>query len=895
MAVPTPETQFTRDILGNYVCNTFAEATSSGPFDVVIIGGGTFGLVLAQDLFFRTRRFGPGSVQGDSLRPANYRILVLEGGPFSLPEHTQDIPNLQLYPPGTQPSASSALPATRQELIAQGKDRQPILENWGLPWNSTERFGGLAYTLGGRSLYFGGWSPRYLQTEMHTVPIGSITAETLWPAAVVQDLTLEPGQRGFQLEAAQQTGVSAANDFINGALHNFYRQARFGAYGAIPNTIPLAELPDYTAESPEDTTADLRAQLNAHPDPANPARPDPAFVASLKLDAPLAVQAIARPGFFPFNKFSSVPLGITGARAAIGEAGANNNAFKRLMIVPNCHVKRLTTRSYTLATGVNVEEVVGIDTSDGFIDLSGTIGGNSNRRPMVVLALGAIESARVARLSVPGVPNANQIGANFMVHLRKNVSFTVPLPAVPNLTDQEVSALLVRCRANLADGTPVHFHLQITASAVPPGPGGGGRSDVLLFQNVPDLDNIRIFSQTPPGQVDVSIRAVGEMVPNLVNNSVVVPFPPDNDEFTVARATVNVVRSATDNQVMNLMDAAIDAVAQQVFGVPAPQARAAGVAPDGLGTTYHESGTLRMGDDPALSVVNADSQFHSVTNLYAGDASVLPTCGSANPVMNGVALRRRQAKRIAPEGDGIGNPPVRPVRPFFQPAMPAVAPLPGTVIQLFDGHSLTNWRMAGRGTFHAIDGALQSVPSFDLGLLWCTIPMPQNYRLELEFFTRTFQTNSGVFVRFRNPESTGYYNPAWSAVFIPGMPVVPNGFEVQIDNTGAPDGLPKHQTGAVYAVNYPGDPNPDPTLPPAQPGDFVNPQNALVQAWNQYRVEVRGDAFTVNLNSTNTSQYTNTDPNRGRFSALEPTFIGLQSYSNYSFTTAFRNIRITVL
>jgi len=56
MAIPTPETQFTRDILGNYVCNTFAEAIASGPFDVVIIGGGTFGLVLAQDLFGRSSR-----------------------------------------------------------------------------------------------------------------------------------------------------------------------------------------------------------------------------------------------------------------------------------------------------------------------------------------------------------------------------------------------------------------------------------------------------------------------------------------------------------------------------------------------------------------------------------------------------------------------------------------------------------------------------------------------------------------------------------------------------------------------------------------------------------------------------------------------------------------------
>lgn len=193
-----------------------------------------------------------------------------------------------------------------------------------------------------------------------------------------------------------------------------------------------------------------------------------------------------------------------------------------------------------------------------------------------------------------------------------------------------------------------------------------------------------------------------------------------------------------------------------------------------------------MGDNPAQSVVNPDGQFHYVTDLYAGDASVLPTCGSANPVMNGVALRRRLAKRLVPEGDGIGNPlSGRPIRPFFQPAMPAPPPNPGTVIQLFDGQTLANWRMAGRGTFHVIDGALQSVPSFDLGLLWCTIPMPQNYRLELEFFIRTFQTNSSVFIRFRNPESTGYYNPAWSAVFIQGLSAVPSGFEVQIDNIGA--------------------------------------------------------------------------------------------------------------
>ncbi len=873
---PTPETPFTRDILGNYVCNSFSEAQNSGPFDVIIIGGGTFGLALAQDLLFRTQQQGLGALPEDSSwRPAGFRILVLEAGPFALPEHTQDIPNLQLYPP---------LPATRQELIAQGLQAQPRLENWGLPWNSNERFGGLAYCLGGRSLYFGGWSPRYLATEMHRAAVGAIGADTLWPAAVIEDLTLEPIIHGFQLQAAKQTGVSAANDFINGVLHDFLRRTLFAAYGAIPNAIPLAQMPDYTVEAPEDITAALSQQLAAPPYAG--------FQLSLALDAPLSVQAVTRPGFFPFNKFSSVPLGITAARQAFSEAGTNNSA-KRLMIVPNCHVKRLMTRTYTLATGTVVQEVIGIDTGNGPLDLSGVIAGNVNRRPVVVLAAGAIESARLAMLSLPGLPNGPQMGRNLMVHLRKNVSFTIaPLP-VP-LAEQELSALLVRCRVNLADGTPAHFHLQINASAVPPGPAGGGRSDALLFQSVPDLDHVRIFSQTAPGQLDVVIRAVGEMLPNPQNNNVVLPLPADNDEYGMPRATVNVVRGARDIEVMGFMDATMDAVAQILgFG---PPLNAGGQPADGLGTTYHESGTLRMGENPALSVTNPDGQFHYVANLYAGDASVLPTCGSANPVMNGIALRRRLARRLAPEGDGVGNPvaPARHVAPFFQPPIPA-PPLPGTVVQLFDGQSLANWRMAGHGTFHVVDGALQSVPSFDLGLLWCTIPMPQNYRLELDFFTRTFQTNSGVFVRFRNPQSTGYYNPAWSAVFVPGFPSTPNGFEVQIDNTGAPDGRSKHRTGAVYAVNYPNDGPDDPALPPAQPGDFVNPQNALVLAWNSYRIDVQGDVITVNLNGVATAKYTNTDPNRGRFVAAEPTFVGLQSYSNYSFTTAFRNIRITVL
>jgi choline dehydrogenase-like flavoprotein len=921
MPITTEDTSFTHDILGRYVCNTFAEAKNSGTFDIIIIGGGTFGLTLAQDLFERSRPFG------GTIKPANYRILVLEGGPFTLPEHVQDLPSMSLASPGTvqadlttlrdTPSGprilnvGNALAATRLELIMSGLDKQAVFENWGIPWNSTTRFGGLAYCLGGRSLYFGGWSPRYLATEMETAPADPVKSAFPWPQTVVDDLN-----KRYFLEAARQTGASTSNDYIAGDMQNFYRQRLFSMYPTIPNVVSLNELPDYAAEAFEDQGQGIKDILSGNvPPPSGGSLAD--FQNSLRVDAPLAVQILSRPGFFPFNKFSSVPLGIAATRKAFGIATDKiGNTDKGIMIVANCHVKGLRTRSYTVATGTTVQEIDGIfvrskDTGDDFLDLSGAVQGNIQRRPMVILAMGAIESARMAFLT-PGVasaPNGGIVGNNLMVHLRKNSQFTVTIPASLTLNDRELTALLVRCRAKVS-GAFVHYHFQISASANPTG-AGAGSSDALLFQSVPDLDNIRRFEETAPGEIDVSIRSVGEILPNP-QNSVTVPTAPgtvDLDEALVPRATATLVPRTSagnniDSQVMNLMNQGIDFIAQNLFGATpgTKYTPAANIQPDGLGTTFHESGTLRMGEDPAKSVVNPDGQFHFVTNLYAGDAAVLPTCGSSNPVMNGVAIRRRLARRLVPEGDSG-----QPLRPFVQYPPPATPPPTGTVITLFDGKSFANWRMSGRGTFHVIDSALQSVPSFDLGMLWCTIPMPQNYALELEFFIRTFQTNSGVFVRFKNPDGvlaadgTPFSNPAWSAVF--------SGFEIQIDNTGAGQPMPGmaiHRTGAVYAVSYPGNPSEIVGFPPATPGDFVNPQDAAVLGWNQYRIEVSNNVIRVALNGANTAKYTIPDPavvhfpapydqNRGRFPATEPTFAGLQSYSNYGYTTAFRNIRVTVL
>ena len=53
-------------------------------------GGGMFGAALARKMCFRSERLR----DNDASDLCNYRILVLEAGPYSLPEYVQNLPTL---------------------------------------------------------------------------------------------------------------------------------------------------------------------------------------------------------------------------------------------------------------------------------------------------------------------------------------------------------------------------------------------------------------------------------------------------------------------------------------------------------------------------------------------------------------------------------------------------------------------------------------------------------------------------------------------------------------------------------------------------------------------------------------------------------------------------------
>src|SRR6266516_7881884 len=155
-SIAVQDTTFAVDVMGRYICNTWDEAVNNGgvAFDAVVIGAGMFGAYCAEKIF----------------RHANLRVLVLEAGPFLVSEHVQNLARIGLNVANTTAVPDAASDPGTQALV------------WGIPWRSQVGFPGLAYCVGGRSLYWGGWSPRLTTADLAG-----------WPADVARYLQSATG------------------------------------------------------------------------------------------------------------------------------------------------------------------------------------------------------------------------------------------------------------------------------------------------------------------------------------------------------------------------------------------------------------------------------------------------------------------------------------------------------------------------------------------------------------------------------------------------------------------------------------------------------------------------------------------------------------------------------
>lgn len=827
---------FTLDGLARYICSTYAEATSSaqntGGFDAIVIGSGMYGAYVAAKLFQFSRDM-PGRD-----RP---RILVLEEGPFLLSEHFQNYPlglgglfNVPLAP--LVPDAQTIIAEPDRYEAARGAGNRPV-------------FTSHHKCVGGKSLFWGGWTPRYTAADF---------ANPLWPRDVVSFLNTDNGYEFIESEI----GSAVPDGFIFGTLYEkVLERAKNVLVGNIGGLSGLLV---------NGTTIDR------------------------VLPPPIAVKVTSEfSGLFSPNKFSSLPILIEAIRDAAGEA-ADNDAARRLFLVPRAKVLNLVTDQGRVV-GIDIALLNPVELGKATSVERLTVKPSAQ----VILAGNTINSTRLALNSFPrpAALTTERMGANLMVHVRDDYIWQVRRDAVdPALIGKELQAAALHVEGtarNLGAANKVgRFHFQFYATT-----NAGDNAEQFLYQLVPNADELRArlaaLKNPSVEWLTFGIRTcceyfgdpdapVGAGKPRSGTASYMDASPFAKDAFGRPEAFVKLVDTPEAREMRQAARAAAFAFVAAMANTNIAESGRTddnGVIKylpnatneNGLGTTYHECGTLWMGDDPERSVTDANGRFHHVSNAYCADQALFPTAGSANPVPTGLALARKIASGIVDR---------------YRTA-PEVRSDPGFTY-LFDGAIDPDWSVAGADNFVALTGFADSAPilqagkfGFDsvLGLLWFTPRTFKDFVLRLEWKSFVPGANAGVFLRTPQPPAPG--QPLTDAFYDACT-------EVQIDesaknfdagrNPQAIYGGFREKTGAVYKV-----------APATRwAAKVVSPrQDGHPGYWNAMEITAQGGRITVVLNGAIVCDATVPFPAK-----QAEGFLALQCHTD---VVQFRNIRIKTL
>jgi choline dehydrogenase-like flavoprotein len=145
-----------------------------------------------------------------------------------------------------------------------------------------------------------------------------------------------------------------------------------------------------------------------------------------------------------------------------------------------------------------------------------------------------------------------------------------------------------------------------------------------------------------PGSWSVWLAGFGEMLPNP-NNRVTLDAT-EVDQWGIP--LVHIDCSYGENDLKMARQANLDAVAMlEAAGFVDVEAR--GDEPFAPGAAIHEMGTVRMGRDPATSVLNGWNQAHDVQNLFVTDGACMASTACQNPSLTYMAITARAANHAA--------------------------------------------------------------------------------------------------------------------------------------------------------------------------------------------------------------------------------------------------------
>jgi hypothetical protein len=572
--VEVQETNFSIDVLGRYICNTFDEAVNNGgrPFDAIVIGAGMFGAYCAEKIY----------------RKGNMRVLVLDAGSFLVSEHVQNLARIGLNTAGAVKVATNSQDLGTRERV------------WGNPWHSNTPFPGLAYCLGGRSIYWGGWSPRLTDADLAN-----------WPQEVKDYLNLT------YPTVEKEIGTSETTDYISGPLYDELKKKFDTAIAGGISTVDKAE------------------------------------------EAPLAVQG--KPpasGLFSFDKYSSAPILID----AIREAAADPDNERRLFYVPKTQVVKLHTIGNKV-TSIEVrtngqQRFLNLSPTCSVVIASGTIEATrlameSFPTPLMGKNLmGHLRSNTVIRIRRSAFPASlpKQLEAGALLVRgstpKGRYHLQVTAAAIKGANSEDVMFRMIP-DIELLDSmlsSQSEDWIVVTLRGIGEMIGDKNAQETNTNSSWINLSPFekdqfgfaRAWVNITKSQDDVSLwnlmdEAAIALAQALANND-----PAKIQYFYNKNGSLNQPGATWQNDAPPLSTI-------NDRNDPANKVR------DGLGTTHHEAGTLWMGDDPNTSITDLNGRFHHIQNAYVGGPAIFPTLGSANPSLTALALCRKTAGAIARE------------------------------------------------------------------------------------------------------------------------------------------------------------------------------------------------------------------------------------------------------
>jgi choline dehydrogenase-like flavoprotein len=273
----------------------------------------------------------------------------------------------------------------------------------------------------------------------------------------------------------------------------------------------------------------------------------------------------------------------------------------------------------------------------------------------VVLAASAVESARLALLSAgPAHPaglgnSSGRVGRCLCFHASTYAAGVMPQRLHPH-RGRTTSHLMLE---PAVPGRPTLARLAglpwMRGGVVEIGGSAGLVDEALLYGSLPfGRGRLKeLLRSSPLRDRLLGVQMLGEDLPQLANRVDLDPAVRDVYGLPVPRITYSLHRHervAGLHWAIELRRIMRAAGAERALVFPAGFGPLRGEPVD---NTRHQSGTLRMGADPALSVTDEFGRMHDAPNVVVADSSVFPTSGAFNPTLTIMAVALRSATALA--------------------------------------------------------------------------------------------------------------------------------------------------------------------------------------------------------------------------------------------------------